>query len=1131
MNIDRRRLPAWPVVNCIAFVLLVVIGCRSATTVKSTGKIQIPDSAKASVTLAELFGDIPASTRPASTRPAGEQINQEAVLAFFQAKSLLLEKDVKGAVEALERSVSLDKTYLPAQSLLTKLYFDQGMVKDAETHARIILSLDPEEPTANYVLGCATLKGSDFKTASAHLYRAMRVWTHPDHEISLEGMLAAFRLAGALAGNGYFTAALEIYRPLLEQMDRGENDKTISDVRVKRMIQVYRPGIYLIVGELLLKLNRNTEALDYFGRGQTISAIKTQATIGTIRCFSRLRKTDEATKLLDALARSRGVDESILELYQELYPGRRWAVKVAEIYKAHPENSNLGVKIAENLRKSGNDELAGVVLKKILQVDPSNSQVFSLLIRVFDRAGKMEQAAKLLIDSVAASDTKTAAIPVAMKSIDATASRKLIRALVRLVIPADKEYARQFLLALSLQTAGQSQQAGEHFHSSLRLRNDFLAGYLAYGQLLLQDRKWKDAADLMEQALSRKLKAGGILYIQGCALMELNDIDKAIIALTEAKELNPDSDQVLLNLAECYLRSTDASKAFDLLKQIIGNGLAGPATMSRLVQMLLDADSASLAETVLQQYGERFGKDEEYRLLTAKMNFTRNPDASTYREELNRLRNSGFQSSSLDRELVELDFTLGNYGYVVQLANQILARNRLLTARDYQRIVEIQAFSYWRLLEYASAEQAWKRLLQTWPNHRMLRFAMARMYVDAQEYAKAVPLIETLLKQESNSTQIAQLQMWLIKCLMEQQGADRAITAIESWLPSAGKEDRARLLRMKVDCRLRQKQFTSAIGLLESYLTAKEAPVMQWQQLLISVLLDSGQADKAKVRIDEFLAGAGPERHFLEGLKVTVLLKLNKFDEAIALARQMAANAGKEHRYSSILILINSLQQAKRYDQAIGLIRQEIDKLPPDSSYIMGLRQQIVRTLELARRSEQAESFLLEQIAKAKPSVKNQWQQILVAMYFSWGKTDCAMKILEEILSSSPNLGWANNSLGYALADTGGNQRRAEVLIRKALATEPGSASYLDSLAWTLYRQERYDEAYRYGMMAYRGMDEADPVVLDHLGDICLKLGKRDEAKKFWQQAVDACQGRDPFTLEPGMPDRAEKKLKQIDLH
>jgi tetratricopeptide (TPR) repeat protein len=101
-------------------------------------------------------------------------------------------------------------------------------------------------------------------------------------------------------------------------------------------------------------------------------------------------------------------------------------------------------------------------------------------------------------------------------------------------------------------------------------------------------------------------------------------------------------------------------------------------------------------------------------------------------------------------------------------------------------------------------------------------------------------------------------------------------------------------------------------------------------------------------------------------------------------------------------------------------------------------------------------------------------------------------------------------------------------LIRKSLATEPGSASYLDSLAWALYKQGKYEQAYHYAMMAYRGMDEKDPVVLDHMGDICLKLRKFKEAKTFWQESIRACRDRDPFTLEPGLPGRCIQKIKQL---
>ena len=193
------------------------------------------------------------------------------------------------------------------------------------------------------------------------------------------------------------------------------------------------------------------------------------------------------------------------------------------------------------------------------------------------------------------------------------------------------------------------------------------------------------------------------------------------------------------------------------------------------------------------------------------------------------------------------------------------------------------------------------------------------------------------------------------------------------------------------------------------------------------------------------------------------------------------------------------------------------------------LHQQVVHSLEMAGRFDEAEKYILTQHDLSDGQTKNQWQQVLTACYFAAGRSDQAIQLLETILAVNPNLGWANNSLGYALANSGKDFARAERLIRKALATEPGLGAYLDSLGWVLYRQGKYEQAYQYTMMAYRSMDEPDPVVLDHLGDICFQLEKIEQARYCWQESIRVAEKHDVTTLEPAMPQRTINKLNRLE--
>jgi tetratricopeptide (TPR) repeat protein len=125
---------------------------------------------------------------------------------------------------------------------------------------------------------------------------------------------------------------------------------------------------------------------------------------------------------------------------------------------------------------------------------------------------------------------------------------------------------------------------------------------------------------------------------------------------------------------------------------------------------------------------------------------------------------------------------------------------------------------------------------------------------------------------------------------------------------------------------------------------------------------------------------------------------------------------------------------------------------------------------------------------------------------------------LELILEQDPNDPTANNDLGYLWADQNKRLDEAEKLIRKALDldrkqrtsgtqvapdSDRDNAAYVDSLGWVLFRRGKLKEARAELEKAADlpgGSD--DPVVWDHLGDICFKMELRDKAAEAWKKAL-----------------------------
>lgn len=113
---------------------------------------------------------------------------------------------------------------------------------------------------------------------------------------------------------------------------------------------------------------------------------------------------------------------------------------------------------------------------------------------------------------------------------------------------------------------------------------------------------------------------------------------------------------------------------------------------------------------------------------------------------------------------------------------------------------------------------------------------------------------------------------------------------------------------------------------------------------------------------------------------------------------------------------------------------------------------------------------------------------------------DITEEDLRTILAREPDNSQALNALGYTLADRTDRYQEAYDLIKHALALEPNSYYFLDSMGWVLYRLGRHEEAIDYLRKAMALTQ--DPEIAAHLGEVLWVDGDRKAAKKVWETAL-----------------------------
>ncbi len=131
-----------------------------------------------------------------------------------------------------------------------------------------------------------------------------------------------------------------------------------------------------------------------------------------------------------------------------------------------------------------------------------------------------------------------------------------------------------------------------------------------------------------------------------------------------------------------------------------------------------------------------------------------------------------------------------------------------------------------------------------------------------------------------------------------------------------------------------------------------------------------------------------------------------------------------------------------------------------------------------------------------------------------------AEKFFFKALELNPNDAFTLNYLGYWWADEERNLDKAIELITRAVALEPNSGYFADSLGWVFFKMEKFDKAVDWLEKAIQ-LTPTDPIIADHLGDAYMKVGRRNEAIYKWKHAI-------LLGIDKNEESKIKKKLNKI---
>lgn len=96
------------------------------------------------------------------------------------------------------------------------------------------------------------------------------------------------------------------------------------------------------------------------------------------------------------------------------------------------------------------------------------------------------------------------------------------------------------------------------------------------------------------------------------------------------------------------------------------------------------------------------------------------------------------------------------------------------------------------------------------------------------------------------------------------------------------------------------------------------------------------------------------------------------------------------------------------------------------------------------------------------------------------------------------------NNWAYFLSVRGDKLDKAEQMSLRSNELNPDSPTYMDTYAWILYKQGKYEQAREWQQKAIDASPEPEGVLLEHYGDILYRLNDKAGAMEQWKKAQAA---------------------------
>lgn len=380
--------------------------------------------------------------------------------------------------------------------------------------------------------------------------------------------------------------------------------------------------------------------------------------------------------------------------------------------------------------------------------------------------------------------------------------------------------------------------------------------------------------------------------------------------------------------------------------------------------------------------------------------------------------------------------------------------------------------------------------------------ALSKMHIYSLkgEKDKELQVLEDLVKKHPNDMNYRVMKgNWLIQNGMHEE----AFEEYQFALRQDPKHVAARLSLLDYYRTLDKDSLANALQ--EDILESPEIPTNDKVMLVRKVVVENEQngADSTQV-LDLFHRVLSKPQHSADMTAMyAAYLQMKNFPQDSINTVYYQALKIEPDNASVRLALIQSLWKEQNFDEIIRLSKEATQYNPDEMAfyYFLGVcyfqKGNNDASLDALRRG-------VSQInSKSNKEFVSDFYAIMGDILHEKGKSTEAYAAYDSCLQWKPDNISCLNNYAYFLSEEDKDLDKAERMSKKTIDEEPENPTYLDTYAWILFKQQRYEEAQKYIDKVLELSPSPDATLLEHAGDIYSKTGNTKEAVAFWKKALE----------------------------